>query len=204
MANGLSLKLAAAALALTIAGGCSATGGTGFNAQSAPSNSVSQEAVVQAFVEGLAGYCVRNILYGAALRDIEAEEGSLSRLTELTNPVRLRLARTDGPAYTLDRSVDVVMIDGDGRACRVHGYGPSARIATQAAAQATQRAWNAVMLESRSQPAQRIYGHTLAIDHEGRQAHVAITGNDPGAPGTLSRFSTIMAEVRAVEAKSGG
>jgi len=191
-------KEIAGIVAVLALAGCSATTSSGTAAR-APTGGVAPQNVMQAFVDGVNSYCIHNVLNGDSMRDIEAEFDTISRLSAVTNPMRLRMATTGGPAYTLDTSGDIVMVDGDGEICRVSGYGPSARATTGLVADIVTEAWNATELENPSDPGPLVFDRMLVIEQDGKRVRVFVSGNEPGAPGTRSRFSTLMATVRRVE-----
>jgi len=79
--------------------------------------------------------------------------------------------------------------------CEVFAYGPPAQATLVAAGEALVAKGFAV--DSPLKPTAGIFYVSYAKQAGGRTVRVSLSGNDPGAPGTRSRFSTLGARVSA-------
>lgn len=185
-----------AGVCLSLVACAATTGGSGAAARyTAPSQGASVQAVTQSFVDAVTEYCVRHVLLEEAVAAISEANPRLSSLSEASG--RRAMMRVLDRAWVLDDSGDIVMLDvaDDGTACRVNAYGPPARATIAVTAQIVQAMWDGEPIAVEPDPSPLVIDRRVRLHRNGRTVDVYIGGNEPGAPGRMSRFSTLSASV---------
>lgn len=193
------LLAAGAALSVGLTA-CTATGGAPSASRvAAPAQGASVQSVTQSFVDAVAEYCVRYVLLEEDLADIERSNDRLSSISSASGP-RAMMRRLD-EAYVLDDAGDIVMLEvaNDGDECRVSAYGPPARTVLDTTAQIVATKWRGEPLEVEQDPSPLVIDREVLLRRDGRAVKVYLGGNEPGAPGRRSRFSTLSASVSLIE-----
>ncbi|MBO6696916.1 MAG: hypothetical protein JJ873_15975 [Maricaulis sp.] len=155
--------------------------------------------VTQGFIDAVYLYCVPLVVDGIELSE-ELHPNAPSQIV----PASPQRSRNDGgPNWVIDGIGEIVVIEvvEARNMCSVSAYGPPAGQTFQALSNRLQ--WDDlgfVEIENdTSEP--RVSRRRLRLERDGRTFELTMSGNDPGARGTLSRFSTLIAGVREVREK---
>ena len=161
------------------------------------STTVSVQEATQAFVDAVYLYCIQSIETEKPLDEI-----SVTNATPIERAVKGEsiLGRKVGETPTWKMVGGNVKIENHiGKRCTVSSFGLPVKGTYDIIGMAiSQPSYGYNMEEDRSAPPY-IVRHNYTKDQEGYRYTIRLMGNEPGAPGTLSRFSTVLAYVYKAE-----
>lgn len=138
-----------------------------------------------AVVEG----CAAALEQGKTLEQLGSE-----KLVRETTPDPLRGPKPGSTMWAPVPGQGIVTIEQEqGGQCNVSAYGPRVEPTFNSIVDALKA--KGYVAEPTPAPGFRHFQHVLALNSNGRTVRVALIGNEPGAAGTLSRFSVISAFV---------
>tara|TARA_R110002072_G_scaffold16850_7_gene65197 strand:+ start:151 stop:780 length:630 start_codon:yes stop_codon:yes gene_type:complete len=153
-----------------------------------------REAVSEAFAHAVTDYCMPAVMQGDALADLSAPSDSQG--IEQASASRSR-GGAPGTVWVISGLGEIVALTmSDPNTCSVDAYGPPVdatfdRIAADIASVHA----GFVEIDTGRQADRRQFVRRIEGELDGRHYTVSMRGNEPGARGTMSRFSTLMATV---------
>lgn len=161
------------------------------------------QSVIQGFVDAAYLYCLPYVIDGVDFsEDLHPQAPS-----QIVPASAARARNATAENWVIDGIGEIVLIEGgaDHSVCRVSAYGPSVETTfdlLQARISAPDFGF-VLDVDDRSEP--RVILRTMEMQRDGMLYRVVLRGNEPGARGTRSRFSTLTMAVRAdpVEAVQG-
>lgn len=167
-------------------------------ASATASAQVSIQGVTQGFVDAVYLYCIPGVERGERLSQI-AQHGNRAELQRApSTDFRVQSSRAQAHWFITD-AADVVLIEEDPGSCEVSAYGAPVEATYQMIAQAiTQPAFGYQEVSHRA-PRERLVTRRAFTKSVGQDTvRVWLSGNEPGAAGTRSRFSMLTASVTRV------
>jgi hypothetical protein len=177
--------------------GCAGAGTE--NASVEQQSSADPQKEAQAFVDAVYRLCVPAVESGNDFEELEiAGSGAFRPWKSGEQP----LLGGSGPGHYRTEAgvVQVDLTDGDN--CRVDAYGlPVKQVFDVVSASITQPSVGYALSDNQLDDKPRTFTRGFVKSDDGVEYRVFLGGNEPGAAGTRSRFSTLRASVRRVERK---
>jgi hypothetical protein len=180
-------RLVVSALSAALVAAC-ATGQPGSPAQ--PSSNLTAEDVAAGFATAVVDGCAAALEAGKTLGQLANGNFILDSNRPATRPTK--------PGYTAwepRRGEGIVAIDDGPGGCNVSAYGPPVESTFNAIVSAL-RARGYVSRATKAET--KLFAHDLTMTANGRTVRVFLVGNEPGAPGMMSRFSGLDAFVSII------
>jgi hypothetical protein len=166
----------------------------GHQMASAQGRSASIQDVSQGFADAVHLYCIRSVLQGVPVDALEPINGLRSISPASAN----RPTLGSGQVWAVDGLGEIVVLTAseDLSSCRVNAYGPPVSPLFDALAGIVVMDQYGFTETASSVPAERLrYRRTFVREDDGVRYTLTLSGNEPGARGTRSRFSTLSATV---------
>lgn len=188
-----SLLISALALSgLVLAGCASAPGDT--PVEFAAPQGVSVEDATEGFRVAVIDACLTALESGKPISELANETGPITADEQYALQARMKPGST---AWAPKRGKGNVSIVSSGSTCEVHAFGPPVKPAFERVSQALLDPHGFSPDTATRDPSPQVYYQPFTKKLGAKTIKVILSGNDPGAPGTKSRFSTLTASVTA-------
>jgi hypothetical protein len=171
-----------------------ALGTAGASLAEARTVQASVQSVTQAFVDAVYQYCVPSVMSGTPLAELSTEGRPQSLEAASAN----RAASLGGAAWAIAGVGEIVVLQEEPETplCRVSAYGPPvAPVFGVLARILAQPTLGFVEVETGRPFVPRTVARKFESRANGILYTIVLSGNEPGAPGRMSRFSTLMATI---------
>jgi hypothetical protein len=155
------------------------------------------QSVIQGFVDAVYLYCLPYVLDDTAFSE-DLHPQAPSQII----PASPRRARNSTAAsWVIAGLGEIVLLEGEAghTQCRVSAYGPPVGPTFNVVQQRIEAPDLGFVETASDTSTPRVVHKTFEMTRDGRRYSVSLNGNDPGAAGTRSRFSTLTATVREVQ-----